>query len=316
MTVRVEDSSVERSGPTEAVGRRRSLIGEVVVEYRHDVIGAATGDSLLSEPPSFTAIVSDLDGTLLRSDGHLSAFSLAAIEQARASGLFFMAATARTPRALRRIPGSEYLGIVVCANGAVVWDAATDVINEQDCFDMAGLRTAIARCRDARPTLAWAYLSPDTMYADVTYFATRKRHDAEIVADITTIGDEVPTVAVAVREAGHTAASFFDVVASGFAGVGTPSLACIPTLDVAPLGVSKATTVARLLRRFGHQPDGTVVFGDMPNDLPLFEWAGHCVATDNADPVVLAAADKVIGNCDDDSVACAILGLAAAAAGP
>ncbi len=291
-------------------------MGEVAVsvEYRHVVNGAAPGESL-SEPPSVTAIVSDLDGTLLRSDGRLSAFSLAAIEQARATGLYFMAATARTPRALRRIPGSEHLGIVVCANGAVIWHAASDVIVEQDCFDMPGLRTAVACCRDSRPTLAWAYLSPDTIYADPSYFATRKRHDAELVADITTIGDEVPIVAVAVRDAGHTAASFFDVVAPGFAGVGTPSLACVPTLDVAPLGVSKATTVARVLRRFGHQPDGTVVFGDMPNDLPLFGWAGRCVATGNADPVVLAAADEVIGNCDDDSVACAILGLAAVAAG-
>lgn len=266
-------------------------------------------------PPTFTAIVSDLDGTLLRSDGRLSSFSLTAIEQARASGLFFAAATARTPRALRRIPGVEHLGIVVCANGAVVWDAASDVISEQHCFAVARLRAAVARCRQARPTLAWAHLSPDTMYAETTYLATRKRHDAELVADVTSIGDEVPVVAVAVREAGQNAASFFDVVASGFAGVGTPSLACVPTLDVAPLGVSKATTVARVLRRFGHQPEETVVFGDMPNDLPLFRWAGRSLATANADSIVLAAADEVIGHCDDDSVACAILRLTAATAG-
>ncbi len=77
-----------------------------------------------------TAVVSDLDGTLLRSDGHLSKFSLTVIEQVRSSGLLFLAATARTPRALRRIPGIEHLGIVVCASGAVVWDASTDEVCE------------------------------------------------------------------------------------------------------------------------------------------------------------------------------------------
>jgi Cof subfamily protein (haloacid dehalogenase superfamily) len=284
-------------------------------EYRHDMNGAIGGGSSCSEPHAVTAVVSDLDGTLLRSNGHLSSSSLTAIEQARSSGLFFLAATARTPRGLRRVPGIEHLGIVVCANGAVVWNAASDLIWEQACFDPSRLRAAVAWCREARPSLCWAYLSPDTMYADAAYLATRtKRHDAELVLDVTGIGDEEPLVAAAVREAGKAAVSFFDLVASGFAGVGTPSLACVPTLDVAPLGVSKATAVARVLRRFGHEPTSTVVFGDMPNDLPLFRWAGRSVATANADPTVLSEADEVIGHCDDDSVALAILRLAATTA--
>jgi len=261
-----------------------------------------------------TAVVSDLDGTLLHSDGRLSPASITAIEHARSSGLFFVAATARTPRALRRIRGIEHLGLVVCANGAVVWDPANDRICEQTTFDGAGLVAAVACCRAARPTLGWAYLTPNTMYADQTHLATRsKRHDAVLVADFASIGDQISVVAVAVREAGQAAASFVKVVASGFAGVGTPSLACSGTVDVAPLGISKATTVARVLRRFGHEPDGTVVFGDMPNDLPLFGWAGRSVATANADATVLASADEVIGHCDDDSVASAIRNLAATA---
>ena len=278
--------------------------------------GALPGDPPV-HPPTITAVVSDLDGTLLRSDGCLSSFSLTAIDQARSSGLFFLAATARTPRALRRIPGVQHLGVVVCANGAVLWDPATDVIWEQVCFDVAGLRAAVTYCRDARPNLGWVLLTANTMYADATYLASRiKRQQTELVPDVTSIGEDVAIVAVAVREVGRSAASFFDVVATGFAGVGTPSRACVPTLDVAPLGVTKATSVARVLRRFGHELRETVVFGDMPNDLPLFLWAGRSVATANADPTVLAAAEEVIGHCDDDSVASAISKLAANSAGP
>lgn len=45
------------------------------------------------------------------------------------------------------------------------------------------------------------------------------------------------------------------------------------------------------------------MFGDMPNDLPLFQWAGRAFAVANAHPLVLAAADEVVPSNDDDGVA-------------
>jgi len=42
----------------------------------------------------------------------------------------------------------------------------------------------------------------------------------------------------------------------------------------------------------------------MPNDLPMFGWAGwHRVAVANAHPTVLAEADEVTLSNDDDGVA-------------
>ena len=46
-----------------------------------------------------------------------------------------------------------------------------------------------------------------------------------------------------------------------------------------------------------------VAFGDMPNDLPMLEWAGTSYAMANADPAVLAAATHVAPANDDDGVA-------------
>lgn len=261
-------------------------------------------------PP--TAIVSDLDGTLLGSSGTLSALSIEAVLGARAAGLTFVAATARTPRALRRIPGIEHLGTVVCANGAVVWDATADQIHQRTCFDPHAVAEAVARCRRVRPDLAWAYLHPDRMYADEAFLATKviTRHEVQAVTDVAELGGDAGLVALAVRAPDQPAVSFLDVVAAGFHGVGRASRACVPTVDVAPPGVSKATTVARLLVGLGHRPEQTVVFGDMPNDLPLFDWAGRSVAPANADPGVLDAADETLGHCDSDSVARRILELA------
>jgi hydroxymethylpyrimidine pyrophosphatase-like HAD family hydrolase len=46
-----------------------------------------------------------------------------------------------------------------------------------------------------------------------------------------------------------------------------------------------------------------VAFGDMPNDLPMLEWAGTSYAVANAHPTVLAAADHVAPHHEDDGVA-------------
>jgi len=46
-----------------------------------------------------------------------------------------------------------------------------------------------------------------------------------------------------------------------------------------------------------------LAFGDMPNDLPMLEWAGRAVAVANAHPEVLGVADEVTASNDDDGVA-------------
>lgn len=53
----------------------------------------------------------------------------------------------------------------------------------------------------------------------------------------------------------------------------------------------------------GCAAETTVVFGDMPNDLPLFGWAGWACAVANGHPAVLAAADEIVPSNDDDGVA-------------
>jgi hydroxymethylpyrimidine pyrophosphatase-like HAD family hydrolase len=46
-----------------------------------------------------------------------------------------------------------------------------------------------------------------------------------------------------------------------------------------------------------------VVFGDMPNDIPMLSWAGRAVAVANAHPTVKEVADEVTASNDDDGVA-------------
>jgi hydroxymethylpyrimidine pyrophosphatase-like HAD family hydrolase len=75
-------------------------------------------------------------------------------------------------------------------------------------------------------------------------------------------------------------------------------------IEICPPGVTKASGLAVVAASLGVDPRDVLVFGDMPNDLPMFGWAGWSrVAVANAHPEILAIADEVTGTNDEDGVA-------------
>jgi HAD superfamily hydrolase (TIGR01484 family) len=78
-------------------------------------------------------------------------------------------------------------------------------------------------------------------------------------------------------------------------------------IEVLPPGVTKATGLAVALERYGVGFGDVLVFGDMPNDLPMMAAAtragGRAVAVANAHPAVRAAAAGETGGHDADGVA-------------
>jgi hydroxymethylpyrimidine pyrophosphatase-like HAD family hydrolase len=87
-------------------------------------------------------------------------------------------------------------------------------------------------------------------------------------------------------------------------GVATVTQAGLGYIEICPPGVDKASGLAVVAQALGVDPDDVLVFGDMPNDLPMFVWAGFGrVAVANAHAAVLAAADEVTLSNDADGVA-------------
>jgi Cof subfamily protein (haloacid dehalogenase superfamily) len=74
-------------------------------------------------------------------------------------------------------------------------------------------------------------------------------------------------------------------------------------VELLPLGLSKARGLSLAARRLGLTAADTVAFGDMPNDLPMFEWAGYGVAMGNAHDLLKAAADEVTASNGEDGIA-------------
>jgi hydroxymethylpyrimidine pyrophosphatase-like HAD family hydrolase len=75
-------------------------------------------------------------------------------------------------------------------------------------------------------------------------------------------------------------------------------------IEICPPGVTKAAGLAVVAESLGVDPAEVLVFGDMPNDLPMFGWAGWSrVAVAGAHPEVRAVADELTLSNDNDGVA-------------
>jgi Cof subfamily protein (haloacid dehalogenase superfamily) len=257
------------------------------------------------QQPPILGVVSDLDGTLLGSDGTFSPATTHVVDRLHREGIPFIVATARTPRAMRKVAGHQRLGRVVCANGAIVWDATRDEILAQTCFDPAHLSGSLGRLRAALPDAGVALLSAHAMFLDDAFRALRHSVpvDAQRLSDVDGVLASHRIVMVAVRHPRLPAERLLPPTSQAFVGTGIASFAGPSVVDIAPADTTKAVTAAREMATLSCPADATVVFGDMPNDLPLLAWAGWACAVANGHRTVLAAADEIVPSNDEDGVA-------------
>jgi hydroxymethylpyrimidine pyrophosphatase-like HAD family hydrolase len=75
-------------------------------------------------------------------------------------------------------------------------------------------------------------------------------------------------------------------------------------VEICPPGVDKATGLAVVAGLLGVDPAEVLVFGDMPNDIPMFKWAGwRRIAVETAHPALMALADEITSSAERDGVA-------------
>lgn len=259
----------------------------------------------------YRAIASDLDGTLLRSDQSVSPRTRAAIHAAEDAGLVVVLATGRPPRWIA--PVVDQLGergLVVCANGASVYDPARHELVERTDLSPAVARALVDELQAAFPTAVLGVEQGFSFSADESIRAAgipiHVMNDGIVIGPIRSFLDE-PVTKLIVRLPPPAVPG---QAARVQAVVGDRALVTHSVdesfLEVSHPGVHKAATVERLLGQAGIAPHEVVAFGDMPNDLELLRWAGWGVAMANGVDVVRAAADEVTASNDDDGVAIVI----------
>jgi len=248
-------------------------------------------------------VATDLDGTLIRSDGTVSARTRRALRRVREQGGTVVLVTGRPIRVMADVVAqTSVAGIAVCANGALVYDLdARETINHHVLDSDAALRLGLA-IREIVPDVAFAVES-GLKFGREPGFRSMWPDPRELVADLAELLVALPPIKLLVRRGGESLADVYEKVVA-MAGTEAAVTRSTETLiEIAGAGVSKAVALAEVATARGVSSTEVVAFGDMLNDLPMLAWAGHAVAVANAHPEVLAAADEITASNDDDGVA-------------
>lgn len=257
-------------------------------------------------------VATDLDGTLLRSDGSLSQRTRAVLAGLDDRGVQVVFVTARPPRWLDAVADAVGgHGLAICLNGSCVVEVATGDVSQVCAFDAATLTAVIADLRSALPGIELGLERPGGPIFDPHY---ARDHHAPASAPHAAVEDHLdqPVGKLLARLSTMEPEAFFAVVEQVIGA--RAQLAYSGAVGLAEMtapGVSKAAALARWCAANGVSPSEVWAFGDMPNDLPMLTWAGTSFAVANAHDDVLAAATHVTTSNDDDGVARALEGLLA-----
>jgi len=257
-------------------------------------------------------IATDVDGTLLDDDENVSPRTRAAVRAAVDAGTTFILATGRPPRWIH--PVVDALGFApmsVCANGAVIYDPATDRILAARTLSSEVLATLADIATRVIPGagLAVERVGRSAHDAATPQFVSSPGYEhAWLNPDNTEVSVEdllsAPAVKLLIRKAGARSA---DMAAELAKHIGTEGDLTYSTnnglIEIVPLGISKATGVEEVATPLGIGAERIVTFGDMPNDVPMLRWAGLGVAMGNAHPEAVEAADEVTARNSDDGLA-------------
>jgi HAD superfamily hydrolase (TIGR01484 family) len=260
---------------------------------------------ILGRDAPIRMVASDLDGTLLRRDHSLSTRMAAAIKAIDAMGVSVVLATARPSRFLGEIVQAlSCHPIVVCSNGAYVWNSETNSVQAEQLISASVAAESVRRVRGVLPEAVFSVeIDIENYGCEPHYVGEWPRPEVARIGPI----EELVTSSVAKVSVRHREGDPWEALALLQSELGdivevTRSGPTAP-IEILASGVSKAAGVAFVAQQLGTLPSEILAIGDMPNDLPMLQWAGRSAAPANAHEVVRSSVDLVVGDCDEDGVA-------------
>lgn len=254
-------------------------------------------------------VVSDVDGTLVRKDKSLSPQVIAAVKRLRDAGLPFTLISARPVSGV--MPLIKPLGIdipLAAVNGGIIFRPDGAVLSAchvtravvEGVFDIVG---------DA-PVDRWIFA--DTRWYASTDKGVHVEHERIASAqspvirdDFTDLYDRVDKLTI-VSDDAPLLKSLAEKAQAKFGKQATIGQSQTYYLDVTGITANKGDGVAALAKMLGIDMADVAVFGDMDNDVAMFDRVGFSVAMGQAPDAVKAKADEVSSSNEEDGVAHAI----------
>jgi HAD superfamily hydrolase (TIGR01484 family) len=243
----------------------------------------------------------DVDGTLVDEENRISPAVSDAVRALVASGIHAVVTTGRAvPGAVEvvdrlRLPD----GMAVCSNGAVTIGYRPLEVLEAVTFDAS---EAVRRVVEHVPD---AFVAVEEI--GVGYRVNQPFPSGEIAGTITIEELDAlvaePVTRVIIRAPSHDPHEFHELVE----GLGLTDInyyiGYTAWLDLAPLGVSKASALSGVCDRLGVAAKDVLAVGDGFNDVEMLEWAGRGVAMGHAPDGLKDVADDVTGTVGEDGLA-------------
>ncbi|HEX7535677.1 MAG TPA: HAD family hydrolase [Dermatophilaceae bacterium] len=253
---------------------------------------------------SVRLVATDLDGTLLGSDGRCSERTRSVLAAVEGAGIQVVLVTARPPRWLHDLAHlvGEH-GVVLCANGAFVYEVRSRRVLSEHCLAARVVEEIAIDLRTALPGIAFAAETREGLRRELGFLDEHTTPADLSAATIEELLDPLPGKVLA--RCGEVPAAQFHRVVEAVVGdravvsySGATGLA-----EISATGVTKAAALGDWCAAQGIDRADVLAFGDMPNDLPMLSWAGRSYGVANAHPDVLATVDEVCASNDDDGVA-------------
>jgi hypothetical protein len=257
-------------------------------------------------PFKCSAVISDVDGTLVTDDKVLTARAQAAVAELRASGIIFSIISSRPPRGLRML--IEPLGITTPVggfNGGVIATPDLAVVTEHLLSSQVARRAVDTL--DARGAQVWVFSGQDWLVHDPdgSYVPLEQR---TVGFRPTTVDDFGAALDAAAKIVGVS--KDFDLleqcerdVRAALADGAFVARSQPYYLDVTHPLANKGVALAEIAKLLGIPLAEIAVIGDGGNDVGMFERSGLSIAMGNASPQVQRKADFVTDSNRDDGFA-------------
>ncbi len=258
----------------------------------------------MTSAPAPRLVATDLDGTLLGSDGNVSARTGEVLRRVEQAGVPFVMVTGRPPRWMDLVAEQTgHRGLAICANGALVYDLHRREVVASSLLDAPAAVQVAKALRAELPELGFAVERVDGAFGHESAYQPSFEHPGSQVLEL----DDLLATDVVKLLARHPAMGPDDLLAVAVRTVGDSVTLTHSSseglLEISAAGITKASGLAALAADLGIDAADVIAFGDMPNDLPMLAWAGRSVAVANAHAEVLAAADEMTGTNDEHGVA-------------
>ncbi|MDA8209206.1 MAG: HAD family hydrolase [Actinomycetota bacterium] len=240
-------------------------------------------------------VVTDLDGTLLDENGRVSQENMDAVALLAEMGIPTIAATARSPRSVRKISATAGLGpLAICANGAVVYDLQDSSVLSHQLISAAVAAEVIRVVRRKVPGAILAGELLEDFYAEPGFFS--RPIPGLNVPEIRVLEDHIGPGATKLiaRRAGLTSERLRNILGAELAPLVDITVSGPDWIEFAKHGVSKASGILEVCRIMEIETEHVVAVGDQRNDLTMLRLVGHPLTVANAHPELFGLAGEIL----------------------